>query len=280
MDQLPFSGVEDNDDVLSYRRPQPPRYRRRGRRIVNGINVESQSVPSPGRYYHRARRARSRSVSSSYSSPVQEQPRHRKSEKKKELKRKKRHTSLSPPPPPRRRSSSGLPWYIRPFLPSLGSCTLIIVSVAIILVSMLCFVIRRDVISMLQIGSHYVETIAIRPLQAIQNGTLNVFTSMWCGTLEWWCMATPKANKTFHARKFHDLPTTPCPEERFAELPKLDVSLGNSFFDCLEDLGRVRGYKTELAHLLTLFAHVKQVEWLLEDPDDLYDDLYSLAQQG
>ncbi|KAG8930111.1 hypothetical protein FRC02_004595 [Tulasnella sp. 418] len=272
--QLPFSGAEDNDGDIFYPPPKPPRYSRRDRRFVNPTFVTP--IPFPGR--HRTRRTRSPSSSSSYSSPVQERTRHRRSEKKKELKRKKkqRSPSPSPSPPPRRRNSSGLPGFIRLFLPSTATVTF--VSVAVILVCVLYLVIRRDVASIYQTASHLVESVAKGPLEALTNGTATAVTAVWCGTLGWGCPGAREAALVFRTHGFFDLPTTPGPEQRQAELATLDVSLGNSFFDCLEDLGKIRGQKTAAAHLVTLAPKVQQWTKLLEHPDELYDDLKSLAQ--
>ncbi|KAG8963659.1 hypothetical protein FRC03_002703 [Tulasnella sp. 419] len=221
--QLPFSGAEDNDGDIFYPPPKPPRYSRRDRRFVNPTFVTP--IPFPGR--HRTRRTRSPSSSSSYSSPVQERTRHRRSEKKKELKRKKkqRSPSPSPSPPPRRRNSSGLPWSIRLFLPS--SATVTFVSVAVILVCVLYLVIRRDVASIYQTASHLVESVAKGPLEALTNGTATAVTAVWCGTLGWGCPGAREAALVFRTHGFFDLPTTPGPEQRQAELATLDRTVNN-----------------------------------------------------
>ncbi|KAG8873924.1 hypothetical protein FRB97_006347 [Tulasnella sp. 331] len=92
------------------------------------------------------------------------------------------------------------------------------------------------------------------------------YSAIWCGSIGIGCTGVDRY-AAYTTDSFHSLP-----------LPVEQISLGNDFFDCLNDLKITRQEKNAVAHLVTLAPKVMQYEHVLENPEELSDNLILLAR--
>ncbi|KAG8994039.1 hypothetical protein FRB93_001709 [Tulasnella sp. JGI-2019a] len=265
-DPLPFASLSISE--LQHLGTPPPKYSRNNYATPQSSKRGGQRATSPlstprdPRTLRRKAPRRSPSpspASSRYWSPspsLRLSLRDRKSPRRSRSERQQRERS------PRRRQS----WCSYLFSPSWSLLLMIIFpSIAIICLSNLLQPLTNS------IGNVVTKITNIDLFGAIGATTSAAFSAIpyaaiWCNTAGFGCKAVDRY-AAYTTDSFHLL-----------DVPLEQISLGNDFFDCLNDLKITRQQKNVVAHLVTLAPKVMQYEHVLESPEELSDNLILLAR--